>query len=82
MFKKIEFVPQAATRLSVVFTIISFSMTGSLLAQDQFDVEVLFERGNFHQVNAQFEHTGTVIVDNAGQEEEPPTPATESRWRH
>ena len=71
MVKKIEFVPQAAaTRLFVMFFMISVLGVGSAFAQDQIDVEVLFERGNFHHISAQFEHTGTVIVDNAGQDQE------------
>lgn len=38
-------------------------------AEDPVDILVEFESGDIHQVTAQFEHTGVVIVDNAGQDE-------------
>lgn len=42
----------------------------SAYADEKYDVVVDYGKGALHEINAQFEHSGVVIVDNAGQDDD------------
>ncbi len=61
--------PAAAKTL--VFAMILAFVGQPAGAQDRVDVLVEYEKGDLHDIQSQYEHKGVVIVDPAGQDEEP-----------